>query len=343
MSILPSPIARRICLFIAAAALFTGCGDGGGPVHVAPFRISRTAELYLDSALNIMEAKSVLRHQVDWPTLRRNAFALAGPAQYQEDTHEAIRYALKELGDGHSFLYVPNFGAVVPPVIERPSPRGAVLDGGRVGYVSVPFFVDTGAISHADEYHTLLRQLDSPAICGWVVDLRPARGGNMWPMLVGIGPILGDGAAGAFVDSDGERFQWGYARGSAHHAGTAYFPASNPYELRKPNPTVAVLTSNATVSAGEAIAVAFRGRPNTRIFGTPTRGLSTANAGFRLEDYWTVIYLTTAYFSDRNGVVYGGKLPPDVTVDAPEGPDPTSDPIAMAARAWLAEQPACKQ
>jgi hypothetical protein len=38
---------------------------------------------------------------------------------------------------------------------------------------------------------------DTTSICG-VVDLRSNSGGNMWPMIAGIGPVVGEGHLGAF-------------------------------------------------------------------------------------------------------------------------------------------------
>jgi hypothetical protein len=45
----------------------------------------------------------------------------------------------------------------------------------------------------------------------------------------------------------------------------------------KRTPKVAVLIDRRTGSSGEAIAIAFRGRPETRFFGDHTEGASIAN------------------------------------------------------------------
>ncbi|HYW10979.1 MAG TPA: S41 family peptidase [Longimicrobium sp.] len=336
----PSLASRaRACLCMALAALLSACGgDESMPTQAHGSEISIVARVYLDSALNLMQTYSVRRNEIDWPAFRAEAHAHAGPAQDRDDTHHSIRTALRHLGDGHSSLTSP--GAVLTGQSPRISPTGTVLADGRIGYVRMPFFSDTAATAHAMEYHALLRKLDSPSVCGWIVDLRNNRGGNMWPMLVGIGPILGEGTAGAFVDADGQRLRWGYVTGGAMHDGRLYFPIDNPYTLRRPDPPVAVLTANPTVSSGEAIAIAFRGRPRTRTFGTPTRGLTTGNRGFLLPDY-AILSITSTYLADRAGATYNGQLAPDVTVDAPEGSDPARDAVAAAAQAWLAGQPPC--
>jgi carboxyl-terminal processing protease len=338
----PSPTFRLSAC--AAAALLAGCGGDARerPLLLDPLpppELAWAAEWYLNSALNLMEAESIRRNQIDWPALRQRAFDAAGPAQRPRDTHDAIRAAVAELGDGHS-SFVSNPGAVNPQ--PRTHPSGTTLDGGRVGYLRVPWFAHEDPDSHAVEYHDLLRSLDSPAVCGWVVDLRTTAGGNMWPMLAGVGPILGNGTAGSFVDADGGRRTWAYADGDTYIGGGLYTRLPAPaYTLHRPNPPVAVLTNNVTVSSGEAIAVSFRGRPDTRIFGTPTRGLSSGNRGFVLSD-GAFLILTATYMADRDGTSYGGgKLPPDVTVDAPFNDDPEKDAVVAAGRAWLAAHPAC--
>jgi len=37
----------------------------------------------------------------------------------------------------------------------------------------------------------------------------------MWPMLVGVGPILGEGVAGNFVDANNNSQAWRYEKGES--------------------------------------------------------------------------------------------------------------------------------
>src|SRR4029079_934252 len=118
-----------------------------------------------------------------------------------------------------------------------------------------------------------------------IVDLQTNTGGNMWPMLAGLGPILGEGALGGFLDVENVEVPWSYQNGvvmegthpRARTTGPAYrsTPESSP---------IAVLISRATASSGEAVAVAFQGRPQTRFFGGHTRGATTSNDQFPLRD-----------------------------------------------------------
>ena len=51
------------------------------------------------------------------------------------------------------------------------------------------------------------------ATCGWIIDLRGNGGGNMYPMLAGLKPFLGDTVLGAFVGPDKTRANWVAGRG----------------------------------------------------------------------------------------------------------------------------------
>ncbi len=63
------------------------------------------------------------------------------------------------------------------------------------------------------------------------------------------------------------------------------------------------LTDNQTAAPG-SVAVAFRGRPDTRSFGVRTCGLSTSNRGFVMSDGATLI-LTTATLAGHNRTCTG--------------------------------------
>ena len=169
----------------------------------------------------------------------------------------------------------------------------------------------------------------------------------MWPMVAGIGPVLGTGDLGFFVDPDSVRQTWFYRDGAAGlrdrdgRESIIQRVTGSAYRLSRPAPPVAVIYSGQTASSGEAVAVAFRARPLTRSFGIPTWGLSTANAGFPLSDGGT-IYLTVAVDGDRSGTLYGDSLQPDEPVTwSVVDPTSTGDRAAQAAAIWLRAQQAC--
>ena len=159
----------------------------------------------------------------------------------------------------------------------------------------------------------------------------------MWPMLAGVGPILGEGMLGSFV-APSWSCEWSYRNGAAFLGEDAWTQVSAPYRLARPNSPVAVLTSELTMSSGELTLLTFIGRPNTRIFGDPTYGIPTSNSDTVLED-GAMLLLTTSLGADRGGQTYDGPINPDtlIPVDwARLGAE--DDPVLGAAQEWLRSQ-----
>lgn len=243
-------------------------------------------------------------------------------------TSQPVEITLRRTGDATS-------GTVSLTARETPFNQPAAVRPlpASLGYIDVPGVVGGGG-SFDEDAVAAIRAADAPARCAWVVDLRRNVGGNMWPMLHALRPILGEATPGYFVSSTGrEEFSYRYGRGPGGSA-----PA---YRLQKPDPPVAVLTSRLTVSSGEAITLAFRGRPATRSFGEATAGLPTSNQSFPLVD-GAVLVVTVSREADRTGRVYDGRIAPDedVAIDWTRiGTD--DDPVLHAAAAWLRSQPQC--
>ena len=270
-------------------------------------------QVYLGEAIDLMETHSINRDQVNWSQLRESVLAeldSSSPA----DVHRAIRFALEQLGDSHSFLLEPERRSLrAAGAFDKyyPAPKGNWMDE-EVGCLTVPAFSgsEDAARVYASTLHGIIEEFDSQGPCGWIVDLRDNTGGNMWPMLAGIGPLLQGEIAGAFVDSQGARQSWVYRDGKAGiDASLQSYVEDDLYRVRRDLP-IAVLQNGQTSSSGEAVVIAFRGRPHTRTFGLPTAGLTTSNQTFELSD-GAALLLTTKFFADRAGKRHDGPLIPD--------------------------------
>ncbi len=129
----------------------------------------------------------------------------------------------------------------------------------------------------------------------------------MWPMLAGIGSLLGGSEIGSFHGLNYVT-RWYYDHGDAGTTSSADIKQSAfqmrdfvaPISERTP---VAVLIGPLTASSGEATAIAFRGRPNTKFFGEHSCGLSTANETVPLPD-GAKLMLTVSLEADRKGNIY---------------------------------------
>lgn len=337
---------NRPVLAVAAIVVAAACVDGTPAEPTST--LSPTAAFYLDAAVTLMERNSIRRYELDWAEFRATTFAEAEAvsAQTTADTHPMIIAALERIGDNHSFFQAPSTGLSPESAPQRTGPAtvdptSSLLEAG-IGYVEVPAFSGGGssADSLALEYHTLIEAVDTlDTVCRWVVDLRGNTGGNMWPMVAGVGPILGVDTVGMFVDPDTVRTQWFYADdGSAGLENAPIAMADPPYAIAGGLPNVAVLHDSLTASSGEAMAVAFRGRPFARSFGTETWGVSTANQGFQLSD-GAVMFLTVSTMADRDGTLYGQRIIPDELVFGTKTGDRTTDAALDAAITWLNNQP----
>ncbi len=158
-------------------------------------------------------------------------------------------------------------------------------------------------------------------------------------MISGVGPILGEGHLGTFVNGT-QRQEWSYEHGNLNNGGYIQRDILHPYSLHKPLPPVAVLTNKTTASAAEAVVVSFRGRPNTRSFGTPTYGVPTAPTPFTLSDGAQVVLGSTVEM-DRKGQIYDGPIAPDESANVPGFSQPGQDPLVQMAHDWLHTQAAC--
>lgn len=333
----------RHMIWMAALVAATSCVDGT-PAQPDPSNIGALAQLYLRDALDVMEFNSIRRYEIDWTEFRSTAVAEAeaAAAQTPADIHPVIVSSLERIGDNHSFFQAPASQAAAPgPATSGPAkadPSSQLLEPG-VGYVDVPAFSGGGsaADSLALMYHQLIESVDTMStVCRWVVDVRGNTGGNMWPMIAGLGPILGEDTVGFFVDPDTVSSSWFYDSGQAGIEDIVVATADPAYALAA-LPNVAVLHDSLTASSGEAVAVAFRGRSATRSFGEETWGVSTANAAFPLSD-GGVIFLTVSTMADRTGTLYGMELVPDEAVVGNKTGDRSTDAALDAAVTWLNDQ-----
>ena len=299
-------------LLIIVLFLFISCSSDDDPPETN-IRVTN----FINEVVDIMEVNSINRNTISWDDFRTQVLARAENAQNVTATDDALRLALQLLGDNHSFIRKQN-GTFISgsSIVCRPSDLSPVATPDNVGYIKINSFSgndQSESLAFAENIQNEIRVQDSENISGWIVDLRNNPGGNMWPMLAGVGPVLGEGIAGYFIGPDNESTAWSYANGAAILGQNTIANVTSAYTLLNSDSKVAVLLNRAVISSGEAIAISFIGRSNTETFGEATCGLSTSNSGFSLSDGSTLL-LTTAFMADRNQNVYGESILPDNAV-----------------------------
>lgn len=305
---------------------------------------SAKVKAYLQKAIALVKKHALVRDSIPWPQTQTEMLAFARGMQTAEEAYPVIGYlfsVMRKYGDNHSHFLLPsgvkNLGADESDD-KGPQPQARYLSDG-VGYVAVPRFSGvnkTRTTAFANQIQQLIQGIDtSQTVTSWVVDLRQNEGGNMYPMIAGLGPLLGEGTLGYFVNGKRE-VPWGYRNGKSYvkKTGTGT-TVSTPYRLRQAGARVAVLIGPRTASSGEMTAISFIGRPNTRFFGLPSAGYTTANEEFKLPDK-ALLFLANAGTADRTHRKYPQRITPDEAIKVPA--TDTTDPTLDAAQAWLVNQ-----
>ncbi|UHQ24492.1 S41 family peptidase [Lysobacter sp. 5GHs7-4] len=268
--------------------------------------------------------------RVDWPQVETQAAAV----ERSEGEDAAIAYVVSALGDRHTFYRSANqtrppaagsaAAAAVPAIaVELPARQGIPVL--RINAWSGNAQEQRAAAVSVRE--SLIRSLQV-SDCGLILDFSSNTGGNMWPMLIGLAPLLSEGQVGAFRDAKGGEIVIENRGGIIHYDGGAHFLNQVLSQLPPRLPkSIAFVIGKHSASSGEITPIMFRGQANVRFFGTETAGYSTSNATIRLPN-GGLLLLTTSATLDRNGRAYEQELVPDVQ---------SADPIGDAAD-WIGAQ-----
>lgn len=282
--------------------------------------VSPKSESYIEEVIQLLKTHSVNKNKIDWDRFRNEVYLYANNSHTVADTYPAITHAITLLEDNHSYFSAAN---EKNPDEEKPLPvyTDEVVPN-AIGYIRIPFCI--GGEKEIEHYietiTTKIALQNTQAKEGWIVDLRENFGGNMWPMLVAVGPLLDNGVQGYFFDPNDKPTPWIYNNGKAFGDQELLAENKNKILLKTKAVKIAVLTNNRTASSGEAMTVVFRGLPNVKSFGEPTFGVSTGCQSFTLSD-GSRINLATTVFADRNKQKYGKSIIPDVVCKSDEALD----------------------
>ena len=161
-----------------------------------------TAEVsrYSSEFNTIVKKNSIYSDSLDWRMIETNLKLLGNGLKTQADAKILNNYVLQQLrkaGDNHSFIQSRESAERYAAGNTAQDTVVAKLLPGRIGYISIPAY---GSINKeageqfAQHIQDLIRTLDTQnQISGWIVDLRGNGGGNMYPMMAGLKPLIGNG------------------------------------------------------------------------------------------------------------------------------------------------------
>jgi hypothetical protein len=296
----------------------------------------KLAKQFIGAACDTIRNNSLVRDSLNIAALKATALKIAGAAKTYADCYLAINYLLESLrpyGDEHSFFMtakeVENWKSQGSQVSKIQYPSFKIIDS--CGYILVPAFHGGNQdqiLSFADSLQSIIQRLYNSGIKGWLIDLRENTGGNMAPMIAGLGPLFSSEKLGALIDVNGKPNSWFYKAGKYYWDNDTGWSVTRPVYLQERLP-LAVLTAGRTGSSGEAVAISFIGNEKTRSFGAQTWGLTTGNGSFELTD-GSQIFLASTIMADRNGKEYRGSIKPDFTVE-----DLSPGNVVDAAVKWI--------
>jgi C-terminal processing protease CtpA/Prc len=305
-------------------------------------RVSADTIGVLDSAIKEVKARAVNASRVDWPLATAQALASVVDGNSKHDALPGVQLILRSLADKHSWATVLDDRGrltVNGQSVEYEPPRlrmRRLENGHAVGWLTLPRL---GAVAghetqdYARAIQSALRDAFAAGACGYVIDLSGHTGGNMWPGLDGLGPLLGDQTlVGSFKPG---AFAWRISKDEiAGRLGPGDAAASEVlWRADLPIAPVAVLVGPSTASSGEAIAVALSGRANTEFFGRRTRGLATSTQAIELGD-GLIAFIVVAVMADRDGKTFPAGI-------APKTEDADDERAVARALAWLSSMPSC--
>jgi hypothetical protein len=258
---------------------------------------------------------------------------LSSGAQEPADVAWTMRGLMQAVHDDHGFYALAGEALPARPALVTRAPELELRGDGTA--VLRLHAVDTtsaaAALAWATSLHEGIAAVAARHPRGWIVDLRDHDGQSPWPSLAALSTLLDGPAVGHFASRRGTQ-EWIVERGAARIAGGPALVDTQPPPEPDFRGPVALLIGRGTRDAGEDVAVAFRGRPNTRFFGAPTAGFPQQGVQpHRLADGSTLGVLEVRA-ADRTGVVQREPIEPDTPLH-----DDAAAPLPQAVLDWLYE------
>ena len=302
----------------------------------------------------VLKAKetSLYSERINWYEVNTKFIELTKGKENVEDLKEGLQYLINSLGDKHACFRSPVDGSIIVyyngkikesdnrdskfinTVINDLSRKFSyqLLDNG-IGYLRVVAIGRGDVKEQADFIRNGLVALKTKGVDKWILDLRFNGGGNIDPMLSGLAPLVGKGFVGGAINARNEIRTYKIENGQFYNYNRLACEMNDMPEI-KPDEKVAVLLSRYTISSGELVAVAFKGRDNTLFIGEETAGYTTGNGFDKVSDELALV-ISQDVFMDRNKNVYHNKVGVDIAIEFQHTIDIKNDNQINRAIEWL--------
>lgn len=299
------------------------------------------------------EESSLYRNRVDWDIVKPSIYKLSKNAQTIEELSPALKHLLKSLGDEHGRVFLNNqiianyySGEIkehqksIDPEIYNKIQMGqsysfhSELLANSIGYLRIVGMSAMGNVEKmAADIQSQVCKLSSDGAKNWIIDLRYNGGGTMFPMAEGIALIIGNEIVGGSEGlTTAENSVWKIENNHFYYDNQT-IKIEDECEISNPS-KIAILTSSYTASSGEAVAVMFKGKDNTKFFGEKTFGMITVTDWEVINDS-TAMTISVSHYKDRDGKVYTEFVDVDTEIPFVEDPLGEDDSCVLTAVNWL--------
>lgn len=271
------------------------------------FDNTRSPQGYVRHCVRLLDRDGLYADQPEWQAKKKEVLSTARSLSAWDEIHSLVQEAASVAGGKHSFLMPPvkdtaSFSEFVPDVM--------MLEG-NVVHIILPAHRGV-KVSDSLYIHTVFDYLQEHLDArGVIVDLRGNTGGNMYPMISSVSPLLPDGDILKFKSrkrTTPVTLEYVVKSYGLTPEDIGKFPSSMP---------VAILTDGRTASSGEATLLCFRGLDNTRTFGGRSAGYASGNVTHTLPDGY-LFAITRSCDMARTGEVFcDDPIEPDVQTETP--------------------------
>jgi hypothetical protein len=262
---------------------------------------------YVRHCIRLLDRDGLYADSPEWKIKKKEALSSAKTITTMEEAHSCVEDAGRVAGGKHTFLFAPVKDTAS---YSEQAPEVAMLEEGIL-HVVLPGH--TGVkVSDSLYIHTvfdcLQEHLDAKGV---IVDLRDNGGGNMYPMIAAVSPLLPDGDILKFKGRKRTvpiPLEYVVKSYGLTPESIGKLPASTP---------IAVLTNSMTGSSGEATLLCFRGLSNVRTFGGPSAGYASGNVTHELADGYKFAITRSCDVARTGEVFCDDPIDPDVPTETP--------------------------
>lgn len=298
-------------------------GVSNDPLVIDKGKFSKELPEWINELFFYLESMAIHRNSIDWEKERKNLIDEYQTNPSDSQIIEIVKGIVQKAGGDHSFFIPILYKEAVDKHSKGVSDSTIrdtafqLLDN-RWGYIPVAtYYLGDSASDEIlmTKLATAIRQAEQNNVSGLIIDLSDNGGGNLYPPLVGLSPILENGDLGFFYDPvEKTKTAWTHKDGTIEikDEKAVYWSIKNKEFFNSSLRRIpkAILVSNHTGSSGEFLLISLTSQEHTKVFGQPTAGLATGNEVITLSDGSQLI-LTVSLSMNVRGEIYDGALMPD--------------------------------